>query len=320
MGDNCKPVIDIVYMWVDDSWPGYKEELGRYARTGHDTNPNRTRNNLDTLKYSLRSIERFAPWRRHVYLVSCRPQIPQWLNLAHPDIRVVHHDEFIPKTYLPTFNSFAIQSWLHNLPGLSEHFVCFDDDTLFLREAPSSMFFGQDGRVRYHFEGRLPTPGRVNRRGASPWTVSLANSSDLLDEVVCGPHHGFIHGAKLFRKRDCDEIIARWPEIFERTRQSRFRAHNNVSFDALLPQYAVAMGWAEAAEPAVTKTEVAYLGLENAALWNRFWLSAIRRKRPIMVTLNDNFGPRPKRGAVEVVRRFLDASFPVPSSFESSRC
>ena len=318
MCDDCKRAFDVVYMWVDDNWPNYREELGRYARTSHDTNPNRTRNNLDTLKYSLRSIERFAPWRRHVYLVSCRPQIPPWLNLAHPDIRVVHHDEFIPKTYLPTFNSFAIQSWLHNLPGLSEHFVCFDDDTLFMREAPRSLFFGESGRLRYHFEGSLPTRRHVNTKGASPWTVSLANSSDMLDEIVHGPHPGFIHSAKLFRKSDCEDIIARWPDIFERTWRSRFRAHNNVSFDAIMPQYAVAIGRAEAAGSVATRTEVAYFGLENFALWNRLWLSTIRRRRPIMVTLNDNFGPRPRSGAVDAVRRFLDTTFPEPSGYEVS--
>jgi hypothetical protein len=318
MGDNCQPALDIVYMWVDDSWPGYSAELNRYARTGHDTNPNRTRNNLETLKYSLRSIERFAPWRGRIYLVSCRPQVPAWLNLAHPEVHVVHHDEFIPKTYLPTFNSFAIQSWLYKLPGLSEQFVCFDDDTFFMREAPRDLFFGQDERLRYHFAGRLPRRRRVRRKGTSPWTNSLVNSADLLNEIVRGPHPGFIHGAKLFRKRDCEEVIARWPDIFEQTWRSRFRAHNNVSLDALLPQYAVAMGRAEAAGPAATRAEVAYLGLEKSALWNRFWLGAIGRRRPIMVTLNDNFGPCPQQGAVEVARRFLEAILPGPSGYEIS--
>ena len=316
MDNNRNCAFDIVYMWVDDSWPGYKEELNRYACTGHDVNPNRTRNNLDTLKYSLRSIERFAPWRRHVYLVSCRPQIPSWLNRDHPEVRVVHHDEFIPKSYLPTFNSFAIQSWLHKLPGLSEQFVCFDDDTLLMRETSSSQFFGEGGRLRYHFEGRLPRKRKVKRTGVSPWTASLSNSAELLSEIARGPHPGFIHGAKLFRQCDCEEVIARWPEVFERTWRSRFRAHDNVSFDAVLPQYAVVTGRAEVAEPAETKAEVAYLGLENSKLWNWFWLGAIRRRRPIMITLNDNFGPSPRSSAVEVVRQFLDAIFPEPSSYE----
>ncbi len=52
--------IDVVYTWVDGAAPGYAELLGRYAQSGHDLNPNRYRDNLDLLKYSLRSLERYA--------------------------------------------------------------------------------------------------------------------------------------------------------------------------------------------------------------------------------------------------------------------
>ena len=48
--------------------------------TRHDLNPNRYRDNLSILKYSLRSLERFAPWIRRVFLVTCRPQKPAWLD------------------------------------------------------------------------------------------------------------------------------------------------------------------------------------------------------------------------------------------------
>ena len=43
-----------------------------------------------------------------------------------------HHDElsgFAP--YLPTFNSTAIESFVHAVPGLSDHFLFMNDDFLF---------------------------------------------------------------------------------------------------------------------------------------------------------------------------------------------
>ena len=43
--------IDVVYTWVDDTFPGYRDLLDGYAGTSHDLNPNRTRDNLDLLKY-----------------------------------------------------------------------------------------------------------------------------------------------------------------------------------------------------------------------------------------------------------------------------
>ena len=35
---------------------------------------------FDQLRYSLRSIEQFAPWIRHVFIVT-NGQVPSWLNL-----------------------------------------------------------------------------------------------------------------------------------------------------------------------------------------------------------------------------------------------
>jgi hypothetical protein len=302
-------------MWVDDKWPGYAESLNKWARTSHDRNPNRTRDHLRILKYSLRSIARYAPWRGKIYIVTCRPQLPTWLNCRHPDIRVVHHDEFMPPELLPTFNSFAIQSWLHALPGLSQRFVCFDDDSLLMQATTPSDFMTADGRPLYHFEGHLREEGGSNER-VSPWTASCANCSKLLDEVHPGPHAGFSHGAKLFDKNDCADLIGHFPEAFRRTWQSRFRAHHNAPLDALMPPYLVALGRAEAASKMQTRRQLAYLGLENFAPWNRYKLWSIRRRGVTFLTLNDNFGARPTAGALAVAEKFLEREFPEPSPFE----
>jgi hypothetical protein len=82
------------------------------------------------LKFSLRSIEKFAPWARHIIIVT-NGQTPAWLNLSHPKIRLVTHEQIFPdKSHLPTFNSLAIESHLHRIPGLSRRFIYFNDDIL----------------------------------------------------------------------------------------------------------------------------------------------------------------------------------------------
>jgi hypothetical protein len=307
---------DLVFMWVDDRWPGYGELLDSYAHTRHDRNPNRTRDNLETLKFGLRSVARYAPWRRNIHLVTCRPQVPAWLNRAHPDIRIVHHDEFMPREILPTFNSFAIQMWLHALPGLSERFVCFDDDMLLVGPTSLEDFVAAEGRPRYHFKDHLPSTRAARNARLSPWNAALANGAALLDEIAPGPHPGFLSGPKLFDRRDCVDIIGRWPDTARRTSNSRFRAHDNWAFEALLPQYLVARGRAEAASTADTTRTVAYVGLENIAIWNRYLLGHVGRRRPTFLTLNDNFGAHPRPGAVAVARRFLETAFPDPSPYE----
>ncbi len=93
------------------------------------TTKNRFRDNQE-LRYSLRSIWRFAPWVRHVYIVT-NGQIPYWLNTGHPRISVISHSQIFPNSsHLPTFASPAIESHLHRIPGLADKFIYFNDDVM----------------------------------------------------------------------------------------------------------------------------------------------------------------------------------------------
>ena len=84
----------------------------------------------EELRYSLRSLYKFAPWVRNIYILT-NGQIPSWLNIDHPRIKVVSHAQvFQNKSHLPTFSSPAIESNIHNIQGLSKHFLYFNDDVL----------------------------------------------------------------------------------------------------------------------------------------------------------------------------------------------
>ena len=90
---------------------------------------NRYRDN-EELRYSLRSIFRFAPWVRRIYIVTAN-QVPSWINMDHPRLHMVNHDEiFANPNDLPTFSSPAIESNLHRIPGLSKRFIYFNDDVM----------------------------------------------------------------------------------------------------------------------------------------------------------------------------------------------
>ncbi len=143
------PAIDAVYTWVDGTSPEYLETVRRYSATPRDLNPERFRDSFDLLRHSLRSLERHAPWLRRVYLFTCRPQIPRWLRSDHPRLRIVHHDEVgAPPFTLPTFNSNIIETLLHRLPGLSEHFLYFNDDYLLGAPITPDDFYTPDGRMK----------------------------------------------------------------------------------------------------------------------------------------------------------------------------
>tara|TARA_R110002050_G_scaffold150757_1_gene277697 strand:- start:234 stop:554 length:321 start_codon:yes stop_codon:yes gene_type:complete len=82
------------------------------------------------LRYSLRSIMKFAGWVRHIYIVT-NGQVPSWLDVSHPRITVVAHEEiFTDPSDLPTFSSPAIEVHLHRIPGLSNRWIYFNDDVV----------------------------------------------------------------------------------------------------------------------------------------------------------------------------------------------
>jgi hypothetical protein len=176
-------------------------------------------------------------------------------------------------------------------------------------------FIQDDGKISYGFKGLLP---RRMPSGASPWSAALTNNATLLEEIDSAESHpGFLHGPKMFDIGDCAKLIERWPVEFERTRQSRFRRHDNVALEALLPQYLVSLGRAAAVEKPTTTRSTAYLGLENVTLWNRYWLWRIETSQVKFLTLNDNFGAHPNLRAVRHVRQKLEDLFSVPSAYEA---
>lgn len=91
------------------------------------------------------------PWARHIYIVT-NGQVPIWLNTSHPKIRMVDHkDIFKWPEHLPTFNSLAIESHIHRIPGLSEHFIYFNDDMMLTGKVYPSTFYTQANGQRFWF-------------------------------------------------------------------------------------------------------------------------------------------------------------------------
>lgn len=97
----------------------------------------------DELRYSLRSVEKFANWVRNIYVVT-NGQVPNWLNTSHPRIKLVHHSQiYTNQSHLPTFNSASIECHLHRIEGLSKRFLYLNDDFLFGRPVYPEDFYSR---------------------------------------------------------------------------------------------------------------------------------------------------------------------------------
>src|SRR5690606_39009951 len=92
------------------------------------------------LKYWFRGVEKFAPWVRNIHFVTCG-QKPDWINVNHPKIKFVNHEDYMPKEFLPCYNSNVIEIYMHRIPDLTEQFVYFNDDFFIINHITPKRFF-----------------------------------------------------------------------------------------------------------------------------------------------------------------------------------
>ncbi|MBO5477807.1 MAG: Stealth CR1 domain-containing protein [Clostridia bacterium] len=138
--DNKK--IDFVILWVDGNDEAWLKEKNKYLNVKGDSGKNRFRD-WDNLQYIFRGIEKHANWVNKIFFITWG-HLPSWLNINNPKLRIVKHEEFIPKEYLPTFNSNVIELNLHRIKDLSERFVLFNDDLFILKDLKKEDFFKKD--------------------------------------------------------------------------------------------------------------------------------------------------------------------------------
>lgn len=175
--------IDFVLPWVDGADAVWQAECARWRAeqpcravdSCFNEGAMRYRD-WDLLRYWFRGVEKFTPWVRAVHFVTCG-HLPPWLDVRHPKLHVVRHDEYIPPEYLPTFSSHCIELNLHRIKGLSEHFVYFNDDTFVVRPMTEDDFF-RKGLPR---DAGVMTPVYLERTGVR---------AEINDLYVINAHFG----------------------------------------------------------------------------------------------------------------------------------
>jgi len=147
--------VDIVVTYVKEDAPGFIQERNGWMSKseacsveGGQSGNCRWRD-WGFLNYWFRGVEKNTAWVNKVFLiVKDETHLPKWLNLDHPKLRVVFHDEYIPKRFLPTFNVNTIEMFYAKIRGLSEHFITCNDDFFFLRPVPKDYFVKDSLPVR----------------------------------------------------------------------------------------------------------------------------------------------------------------------------
>lgn len=138
--------VDLVLPYVDAADKNWINIFNKYSPTkiNADINAtNRFRGQGDFFRYFFRCVEKNMPWINNIFLlVQSKSQVPNWLDQTK--VKIITHEQFIPKTYLPTFNSGTIEMFLWNIPELSNRFLYANDDFFILTPIKQTDFFSKN--------------------------------------------------------------------------------------------------------------------------------------------------------------------------------
>lgn len=308
--------IDVVYTWVegaDPAWQARRDAAlnetgtgGAYAEVHPSATDESRFTNSDELRYSLRSLHRNAHWVRRIHVVT-DGQIPAWLRRDDPRIRIVDHEEILDGS---RFNSHAIESALHRIPGLAEHYLYLNDDVMFGRIAHPSDFFAAEGVSRF-FPSDLPIDAGPAASDDPPIMAAAKNGRDLLFERFgIDVRTKVRHTVHPQLRTVAAQIEQENPEAVARTRAALFRSSEDLSLAASLHHwYAYAQGRA-------VPSKVNYLYVDLAAPHAAQALDALESlRRYDTFCLNAEESALSPRMRAELTS-FLENYYPDPAPWE----
>jgi hypothetical protein len=278
--------VDAIYMWVDGNDPKIREKRLKYLGMEQEklnvqsAAKGRFYDN-DELKYSLRSLEKYAPWVRKIYLIT-DDQVPEWFK-DNPKIKIVDHKDIIDEKYLPTFNSEVIDFNIHKIKGLADRFILINDDMFFGRKVYKSFFFTKEGvPIKYLRCIRR----KWLSRPSSGMFYDIYKKCQRLVEEKFGEIQTtrFDHAITAYQKDSFPKTKELFKQEVQRTLTSRFRKEYDVA-RFLVDFYEIAVLGAKITN--VYKRRKFYNIVVDLREDTLYKLSLIEKRRPYMFCLND---------------------------------
>ena len=333
--------VDIIYTWVngnDQEWLLKKNNLLKKYDDFHNTDEVSGKHRFfdrNELKYSLRSVGKFCPWVRNIYLVTDN-QVPDWINLDNKQLKLIDHkDIFLDDVHLPTFNSNAIEMNLHHIKDLSTNFISFNDDCFIGRPTEKKDFFHASEKPKI-FTGKLKQKSDPSRlinpeflKKNNPHQYAILNSRRLIYEkfnIII--NQDLRHSVKALNKKIMVDLEKEFPDAFNKTLSNQFRDNTDTWIMSLHAFYSIAKGFnIPYYMPPIRRDMLRYklnfirknrdyvyvpLNLDT----NRFKskLSAIKKYSPLTFCIND--GPNANKSIDMFLNDFFNELYPEKSQYE----
>lgn len=204
-------IIDIVFTYVDFNdvkWINKKNkdmlECNKVV-----VNNNHYNSNLNEIKYAVRSIEKyFKNNYRHIYFVTNNGKLPSCFSENH-NLIPIHYETLVGTT---SYNSNTIESHLHKIPGLSEYYLYFNDDTIINKKLYMQDLITIDDKLIWYSESNI--------------FVNIVNQYPIVGEIIDLKDGGCnISRQKIYKLLKLDKIptpISHSPKMFKKSLVERF--------------------------------------------------------------------------------------------------
>lgn len=270
-------MVDAVILWVDGSDPIHCEKRRAYRDEADNDNTHIAASDAtrfadcNELWYSINLLRKNAPWIDQIFLVTDN-QKPKWLSPAVAQalgVSIVDHTVIFGgmEECLPTFNSDSIECVMHRVPGLSEQFLCLNDDFFVVRP------------IKYNDYFDLNT---VKARGDKFWRIGRFRKYLPAYSPKAGYGYNAFRGGKknmiskwrFFKRGHAPMPIlkSRFEQALpdkDRQANARFRFRDARAIQPVDAFYNIALkeGFAEVGAPDWEYCHPAGLGLHDVELW-----------------------------------------------------
>tara|TARA_Y100000310_G_scaffold16722_1_gene16637 strand:- start:8676 stop:9542 length:867 start_codon:yes stop_codon:yes gene_type:complete len=229
--------VDAVFTWVDTTDPEWLEEKSRHETTKQNflqagqSRFNQQLRPWDEISLSVASVRKHLRWIRQIYIVVQSERQRQILAPHVQNTQIVLHKDIMDLGAQPTFNSEAIEAHIHNIPGLAQHFIYFNDDTYVNKAMKATDFFacGQPifrlNKTQTLVQNLLPNAVKFWN-----WGGIIANSKEYNLQLLNYSHLMYIHHPVPLTKTLICDTIAQFPHEWNKVAHTKFR-----SFDTITP-------------------------------------------------------------------------------------
>ncbi len=213
----------MVFTYCDGTDPKFIEEKKQFLKEQDTVNNKSVRFiNINEITYSVRSVLKFMPWINMIYIITNKQIPPVELN---PKVKIIDHAEIIPIKYLPTFNSDVIESFIHNIPELSEIILYNNDDMMHTRNVDISDILEGNKIIFRNYYNITERNKYINEYTKRVYLTSQLFKQSRPSMKLINNHH-----TKILRKSTLKFVEEKYPKLLHELRLNRVRGDNYMQY------------------------------------------------------------------------------------------